>query len=157
MLENGDPPNFVLAFFRPHVTSMSVLNTHSQPQIANPKIIVTNQIALNLVMQRSFRRAFSICPLSIGTDGAAHYVHDYVASLRPNGRDGRLLVVAFGPEEFTTGLPRCHRPLQSDTVDHRRGEHVERKGKRSAISPSPTAHGPLWTASEESRCQSYLR
>ncbi len=50
MLENGDPANFVFAFFRPHVTSVLVLNTHSQPQIANPRIIATNQIALNIVM-----------------------------------------------------------------------------------------------------------
>ena len=46
MLENGDHANFVFAFFRPHVTSMSVLNTHSQPQTANSRIITTNQMAL---------------------------------------------------------------------------------------------------------------
>jgi len=40
MLENGDHANFVFAFFRPHVTSMSVLNTHNQPQTANPRIII---------------------------------------------------------------------------------------------------------------------
>jgi hypothetical protein len=59
MLENGDHANFVLAFFRPHVTSMSVLNTHSQPQTANPKIISTNQMASNVVMHLSFRRVLS--------------------------------------------------------------------------------------------------
>jgi hypothetical protein len=55
MLENGDHANFVFAFFRPHITSMSVLNTHSQPQTANPRIITTNQMVLNVVMQLSFR------------------------------------------------------------------------------------------------------
>jgi hypothetical protein len=59
MLENGDHANFVFAFFRPHVTSMFVLNTHTQPQTANPKIITTNQMVLNVVMQLSFRRVLS--------------------------------------------------------------------------------------------------
>jgi hypothetical protein len=65
-LENGDHANFVFAFFRPHVTSMSVLNTHSQPQTANPRIITTNQMALNVVMRLSFApSALRIGPLSI--------------------------------------------------------------------------------------------
>jgi hypothetical protein len=59
MLENGDHANFVFAFFRPHLTSMSVLNTHSQPPTANPTIITTNQMVLNVVMQLSFRRVLS--------------------------------------------------------------------------------------------------
>jgi len=50
MLENGDRANFVFAFFRPHVTSMFVLKTQSQPQTANPRIIITSQMALNIVM-----------------------------------------------------------------------------------------------------------
>jgi hypothetical protein len=58
-LENGDHAKLLFAFFRPHVTSMFVLNTHSQPQIANPRIIITNQMALNVVMLLSFRRALS--------------------------------------------------------------------------------------------------
>jgi hypothetical protein len=56
MLENGDHANFVFAFFRPHVTSMFVLNRQSQPQTANPRIIITKQMALNVVMRLSFRR-----------------------------------------------------------------------------------------------------
>jgi hypothetical protein len=59
MLENGDHVNFVLAFFRPHVTSMFVLNMQSQPQIPNPIIIVTSQMALNVVMHLPFRRVLS--------------------------------------------------------------------------------------------------
>jgi hypothetical protein len=59
MLENGDHANFVFAFFRPHVTSMFVLNTHSQAQTANPRIIASNQMALNVVMRLSFRRVLS--------------------------------------------------------------------------------------------------
>jgi len=59
MLEKGDHANFVFAFFRPHVTSMPVLNTHSQPQTANPRIITTKQMALNVVMDLSFRRVLS--------------------------------------------------------------------------------------------------
>jgi hypothetical protein len=51
MLENGDHANFVFAFFLPHVASMFVLNTQSQPQTANPRIIITNQMALNVVMR----------------------------------------------------------------------------------------------------------
>ena len=58
MLENGDHANFVFAFFRPHVTSMAVLNTHSQPQTANPRTITTNQMALNVVMQYLFAECF---------------------------------------------------------------------------------------------------
>jgi hypothetical protein len=61
-LENGDHANFVFAFLRPHVTSMSVLNTHSHPQTANPRIITTNQMALNVVMHLSFRRVLSGSP-----------------------------------------------------------------------------------------------
>ena len=61
-LENGDHANFVFAFFRPHVTSMSVLNMHSQPQTANPRIITTNQMALNVVMQL-FAEYFQDMPL----------------------------------------------------------------------------------------------
>ena len=56
MLENGDHANFVLAFFRPHVTSMFVLNMQSQPQTANPRIIITNQVALSVVIHLTFRR-----------------------------------------------------------------------------------------------------
>ena len=59
MLENGDHANFVFAFLRPHITSVSVLNTHSQPQTANPRIITANQMVLNIVMQLSFRRVLS--------------------------------------------------------------------------------------------------
>ena len=59
MLENGDHANFVFAFFRPHVTSMFVLNMQSQPQTPNPKIIITNQMALNVVMHPLFRRVSS--------------------------------------------------------------------------------------------------
>ena len=59
MLENGDHANFVFAFFRPQVASMSVLNTHSQPQTANPRITTTNQMVLNVAMQLSFRRVLS--------------------------------------------------------------------------------------------------
>ena len=62
MLENGDHANFVFAFFRPHVTSMSVLNTHSQPQTTNPRIITTNQMPSNLVMQRYFSERFQDKP-----------------------------------------------------------------------------------------------
>jgi hypothetical protein len=62
MLENGDHANFVFAFFRPHVTSMSVLNTHSEPQTANPKIITTNQMALNVVMRYLFAECFQDMP-----------------------------------------------------------------------------------------------
>jgi hypothetical protein len=51
MFENGDHANFVFAFFRPHVTSMLVLNRQSQPQTANPRIIIANQMALNVVMR----------------------------------------------------------------------------------------------------------
>ena len=72
MLENGDHANFVFASFRPQVTSMSVLNTHSQPQTANPRIIATNQMALNVVMHLSFSpSAFRISPLSIRFVGNA--------------------------------------------------------------------------------------
>ena len=60
MLENGDHANFVFAFFRPHVTSMFVLNTQSQPQIANPRIIITNQMAVNADMILSLLRALSV-------------------------------------------------------------------------------------------------
>lgn len=60
MLENGDHANFVFAFFRPHVTSMFVLNTQSQPQIANPRIIITNQMAVNADMLLSLLRALSV-------------------------------------------------------------------------------------------------
>ena len=59
MLENGDHANFVFAFFRPHVTSLSVLNTHSKPQAANPGIATTNRMALKVVMHLSFRRVLS--------------------------------------------------------------------------------------------------
>jgi len=66
MLENGDFANFVFAFFRPHVTSMPVLNMHSQPQIANPRIITTNQIALNIVMHtRSDAPIIHLCQRSV--------------------------------------------------------------------------------------------
>jgi hypothetical protein len=58
-LENGDHANFVFAFFRPHIAGMSVRNTHSQPQTASPRIITTNQMALNVVTQFSFRRVLS--------------------------------------------------------------------------------------------------
>jgi hypothetical protein len=63
MLENGDHANFVFAFYRPHVTSMSVLNTHSQPQTANPRIITTNQIASNVVIRPFFSERFQDKPL----------------------------------------------------------------------------------------------
>jgi len=63
MLENGDHANFVFAFFRPHVTSMFVLNTQSQPQIANPRIIITNQMALNVVIHLFFAECFQDRPL----------------------------------------------------------------------------------------------
>jgi hypothetical protein len=59
MLENGDHANLVFAFFRPHVTSMSVLNKHSQPHTADPRIIITNQMALNAAMHPLFRRVLS--------------------------------------------------------------------------------------------------
>jgi len=59
MLENGDHANFVFAFCRPHETSMFVLNTQSQPPTANPIIIITSQMALNVVMHLSFRRVLS--------------------------------------------------------------------------------------------------
>jgi hypothetical protein len=59
MLENGDHANFVFAFFRPHATSRFVLNTQSQPQITNPRIIAPNQMALNVVMHLSFHRVLS--------------------------------------------------------------------------------------------------
>ena len=59
MLENGDYANFVFAFLRPQVTSMFVLNTQSQPQTANPRIIIKNQTVLNVVMRLSFRRVLS--------------------------------------------------------------------------------------------------
>jgi hypothetical protein len=59
MPENGDHANFVFAYFRPHVTSMFVLNTQSQPQIVNPRIIITNQMALNSDMLLSLLRALS--------------------------------------------------------------------------------------------------
>jgi hypothetical protein len=60
MLENGDHTNFVFAFFRPHVASVFVLNTQSQPQIANPRIIITNQMAVNADMILSLLRALSV-------------------------------------------------------------------------------------------------
>jgi hypothetical protein len=63
MLENGDHANFGFAFFRPHVTSLFVLNMQSQPQTASPRIIttdqmaiITDQMALNIVMHPPFRR-----------------------------------------------------------------------------------------------------
>jgi hypothetical protein len=59
MLENGDWANFVFAFLHPHVASMLVLNTQSQPQTANPRITITNQMALNIVMDLPFRRVLS--------------------------------------------------------------------------------------------------
>jgi hypothetical protein len=62
MLENGDHANSVFAFFRPHFTSMPVLNTHSQPQTANPRIITTNQMALNVVMRYLFTECFQHKP-----------------------------------------------------------------------------------------------
>jgi hypothetical protein len=68
MLENGDHANFVFAFFRPHVTNMSVLNTHSQPQTANPRIITTNQMALNVVTTSACQRVDD-WPLHVLTAG----------------------------------------------------------------------------------------
>jgi hypothetical protein len=56
MLEKGDHANLVFAFFRPHVTSMSVLNTHSQPQTTNPRIITNKQILRMLSCSYLFRR-----------------------------------------------------------------------------------------------------
>jgi hypothetical protein len=63
MLENGDHANLVFAFLRPHAASMSVLNTHSQPQTASPRIITTNQMALNAVMHLPFAECFQNKPL----------------------------------------------------------------------------------------------
>ena len=51
MLENGDHANFVFALFRPHATRMPVLNMQSQPQTADPRIIIANQMAWNVVMR----------------------------------------------------------------------------------------------------------
>jgi hypothetical protein len=59
MLENGDHANFVFAFFRPHATSMLVLNTHSQPQTANAKLATTSQTVPNVVMRLFHCRALS--------------------------------------------------------------------------------------------------
>jgi hypothetical protein len=59
MLENGDHANFVFAFFRPHVTSMFVLNMQSEPQATNPRIVITPKMALNVVMHPLFRRVLS--------------------------------------------------------------------------------------------------
>ncbi len=63
MLENGDRANFVFAFLRPHVTSMFVLKTQSQPPTANPRIIITNQMALNVVMLYLFAERLQHKPL----------------------------------------------------------------------------------------------
>jgi hypothetical protein len=38
---------------------MFVLNTQSQPQTANARIIITNQMALNVVTHLPFRRVLS--------------------------------------------------------------------------------------------------
>jgi hypothetical protein len=54
MLENGG-----FASFRTHVTSVFVLNMQSQPQTANPRIVITPQMALNVVMHPPFRRVLS--------------------------------------------------------------------------------------------------
>jgi hypothetical protein len=50
MPENGDHANRAFAFFRPHVTSMFVLNRQSEPQTANMRAITTNQTMPNVVM-----------------------------------------------------------------------------------------------------------
>jgi hypothetical protein len=52
MLENGDHANRVFAFFRPHVTSMFVLNRQREPQTANMRTIAANQTIPNVVMRR---------------------------------------------------------------------------------------------------------
>ena len=66
-LENGDDANLVFAFFRPHLTSMFVLNTQSQPQTANMGSITTSQTMPNVVIFRAFLPASRprISPVSI--------------------------------------------------------------------------------------------
>jgi hypothetical protein len=92
MLENGDHANFVLAFFRPHVTNMFVLNIQSQPQTPNARIIIRNQMVLNVVMPYLFAEAFRISPLSmrVAADGiSGSSPHD--SSILQRGREELLL------------------------------------------------------------------
>jgi hypothetical protein len=66
MFEVGDHANLAFAFCRPHVTSRFVLNRQNHPQTAHPRIIITNQTALHVVMHLPFRlNALRISPLSI--------------------------------------------------------------------------------------------
>jgi hypothetical protein len=58
-LENGDHAKLLFAFFRPHLTSMFVLNTQNQPQTANMRSITTSQPMPNVVMPQPSLPALS--------------------------------------------------------------------------------------------------